>query len=288
MIGALFRTMGPFAPPPPPGAQPPPLWGGEDHVRELFGDRVDVRDAASATSLEVTAFARPRDYAEHFKAALRPDDRRPGQRRQERARGRVRRGARRVLRRVEPRHRGRGALRDGVPARGRDAGLGGRPRGAPAAAPASRREATPSLASTAETWWSTVFGEITSACAISALVAPRTIRSSTSVSRGVSPAGPARDAARGPRGIRRTPSARRRRRRCAAARAAPSASKRRERLEPRGSSSASRAPRRARRGSRARAHASAAPAPVAGDRARVRLGVVGARGCTGSPARHSQ
>src|SRR4051794_33089271 len=28
MIGALFRTMGPFAPPPPPGAQPPPLWGG--------------------------------------------------------------------------------------------------------------------------------------------------------------------------------------------------------------------------------------------------------------------
>src|SRR5215217_8149530 len=38
MVGALFRTMGPFAPPPPPGAQPPPLWGGEDHVRELLGD----------------------------------------------------------------------------------------------------------------------------------------------------------------------------------------------------------------------------------------------------------
>ena len=41
MIGALFRTMGPFAPPPPPGAQPAPLWGSEDHVRELFGDRVE-------------------------------------------------------------------------------------------------------------------------------------------------------------------------------------------------------------------------------------------------------
>jgi SAM-dependent methyltransferase len=27
MIGALFRTMGPFAPPPPPGAQPPPPVG---------------------------------------------------------------------------------------------------------------------------------------------------------------------------------------------------------------------------------------------------------------------
>jgi ubiquinone/menaquinone biosynthesis C-methylase UbiE len=41
-IGGLFRTMGPFAPPPPPGAQPPPLWGNEEHVRELFGERADV------------------------------------------------------------------------------------------------------------------------------------------------------------------------------------------------------------------------------------------------------
>ena len=50
MIGALFRTMGPFAPPPPPGAQPPPLWGSEDHVRELFGDRVDWRTLERETS----------------------------------------------------------------------------------------------------------------------------------------------------------------------------------------------------------------------------------------------
>src|SRR4051794_41238939 len=41
MIGALFRTMGRFAPPPPPGAQPPPLWGSEDHLAELFGERVE-------------------------------------------------------------------------------------------------------------------------------------------------------------------------------------------------------------------------------------------------------
>ncbi len=39
-IGNLFKTMKPYAPPPPPGASPPPLWGDEDHVRELFGDRV--------------------------------------------------------------------------------------------------------------------------------------------------------------------------------------------------------------------------------------------------------
>jgi SAM-dependent methyltransferase len=71
MIGALFRTMGPFAPPPPPGAQPPPLWGGEDHVRELFGDRVEWR-TSERDALEVTAFEHPRDYGEHFKARYGP------------------------------------------------------------------------------------------------------------------------------------------------------------------------------------------------------------------------
>src|SRR3954469_17067394 len=71
MIGALFRTMGPFAPPPPPGAQPPPLWGSEDHVRELFGDRVDFREL-TREDLEVTAFEGPGDYGEHFEAKYGP------------------------------------------------------------------------------------------------------------------------------------------------------------------------------------------------------------------------
>lgn len=39
-IGEMFKAMKPYAPPPPAGAQPPPLWGDEDHVRALFGDRV--------------------------------------------------------------------------------------------------------------------------------------------------------------------------------------------------------------------------------------------------------
>lgn len=39
-IGRMFATMKPFAPPPPEGAQPPPLWGAEEHVTELLGDRV--------------------------------------------------------------------------------------------------------------------------------------------------------------------------------------------------------------------------------------------------------
>ncbi|CDO10749.1 class I SAM-dependent methyltransferase [Mycolicibacterium cosmeticum] len=40
LIGQLLATMKPFAPPPPPGAVPGPLWGDEEHVRSLFGDRV--------------------------------------------------------------------------------------------------------------------------------------------------------------------------------------------------------------------------------------------------------
>lgn len=41
LIGQLFATMKPYAPPPPPGASPAPLWGSVEHVRGLFGDRVD-------------------------------------------------------------------------------------------------------------------------------------------------------------------------------------------------------------------------------------------------------
>jgi SAM-dependent methyltransferase len=71
MLGALFRTMKPFAAPPPPGVQSPPLWGSEEHLAELFGDRVTFgplhRDA-----LEITAFERARDYGEHFKAHYGP------------------------------------------------------------------------------------------------------------------------------------------------------------------------------------------------------------------------
>jgi ubiquinone/menaquinone biosynthesis C-methylase UbiE len=46
MAGDFFELFGRYAPPPPPGAQPPILWGVEDHLRELFGDRV--------SSLELT------------------------------------------------------------------------------------------------------------------------------------------------------------------------------------------------------------------------------------------
>lgn len=71
MLGALFATMKPFAPPPPPGASSPPLWGSEAHLGELFGDRVDFHSVTRET-LEITAFDRPRDYGEHFKAYYGP------------------------------------------------------------------------------------------------------------------------------------------------------------------------------------------------------------------------
>jgi len=71
MIGGLFRTIGPFAPTPPPGAQPPPLWGGEEHLRELLGDRVEL-ETLERDVLEVTAFERPTDFAEHFKQRYGP------------------------------------------------------------------------------------------------------------------------------------------------------------------------------------------------------------------------
>ena len=118
MLGALFATMKPFAPPPPPGAQPPPLWGSEEHLRGLFGGRVDFH-TLERDVLEITAFEQPRDYGEHFKALLRADHRRARERRARGSGRGVRRRPRRVLRRVGPRRRRRGALREGVPDRDR-------------------------------------------------------------------------------------------------------------------------------------------------------------------------
>jgi SAM-dependent methyltransferase len=71
MLGALFRTMKPFAPPPPPGAQPPPLWGSEEHLRALFGGRVEFT-TLTRDVLEITAFEDPYDYARHFTAYYGP------------------------------------------------------------------------------------------------------------------------------------------------------------------------------------------------------------------------
>jgi SAM-dependent methyltransferase len=71
MLGELFRTMKPFMPPPPPGAQPPPLWGSEEHLQALTGDRVEFH-TLTRDVLEITAFERAGDYGEHFKSYYGP------------------------------------------------------------------------------------------------------------------------------------------------------------------------------------------------------------------------
>lgn len=66
-IGQMFATMKPFAPPPPTGEQPPPLWGKEDHVRELLGDRVtDIQ--ARKQRVTITSFHKPDDFLHYFKS----------------------------------------------------------------------------------------------------------------------------------------------------------------------------------------------------------------------------
>ncbi|MDN5860710.1 MAG: class I SAM-dependent methyltransferase [Pseudonocardia sp.] len=65
-IGNLFKTMGPFAPPPPPGATPPPRWGDEQHVRDLFGDRITEVKARRQTVV-MRHDGEPASFREYWK-----------------------------------------------------------------------------------------------------------------------------------------------------------------------------------------------------------------------------
>ncbi|MGY1778918.1 class I SAM-dependent methyltransferase [Geodermatophilus sp. SYSU D01036] len=70
-VGEMFRTMKPYAPPPPPGAQPPPLWGDEQHVRDLLGDRVtDV--VARRQTVTVGGYPSPEAWRDSWKAVYGP------------------------------------------------------------------------------------------------------------------------------------------------------------------------------------------------------------------------
>ncbi|MCV7151293.1 class I SAM-dependent methyltransferase [Mycolicibacterium pyrenivorans] len=65
-IGNLFATMKPYAPPPPPGASSAPMWGDEDHVRELFGDKVTDLAVGRETVL-MDHCATPQEFREYWK-----------------------------------------------------------------------------------------------------------------------------------------------------------------------------------------------------------------------------
>jgi ubiquinone/menaquinone biosynthesis C-methylase UbiE len=67
---AFFEVIGRYAPPPPAGALPPLLWGSEEHVRELFGDRVESLELTSGEYVERAAS--PQAYIELFQETFGP------------------------------------------------------------------------------------------------------------------------------------------------------------------------------------------------------------------------
>ncbi len=69
-VGQMFKVFATHAPPP-PGTVPPVLWGTEQHVRELFGDRVD-RLRASERKLRVDHFTEPGELCMYYKANFGP------------------------------------------------------------------------------------------------------------------------------------------------------------------------------------------------------------------------
>ena len=72
MLGALFRTMGQFAPPPPARRAAAAAVGlRRTHLRGLIGDRVEWRSLEREV-LDITAFKHPLDYGELFKARYGP------------------------------------------------------------------------------------------------------------------------------------------------------------------------------------------------------------------------
>jgi len=70
LISEFFGVLAPYGPPPPPGVLPPPLWGSEEHVRELFGDRLG--SLAMTRDEYVERADNPRAYRELFKETFGP------------------------------------------------------------------------------------------------------------------------------------------------------------------------------------------------------------------------
>lgn len=70
LISDFYGALAPYMPPPPPGGLPPPIWGSEEHVRELFGDRVESLQTTRRDYVERAES--PRDYRELFKQTFGP------------------------------------------------------------------------------------------------------------------------------------------------------------------------------------------------------------------------
>jgi 2-polyprenyl-6-hydroxyphenyl methylase/3-demethylubiquinone-9 3-methyltransferase len=70
VITEFFGVLGPYVPPPEPRGLPAGLWGNEDHVRELFGDRVEVLEMTRRHYVERAAT--PHAYRELYKRTFGP------------------------------------------------------------------------------------------------------------------------------------------------------------------------------------------------------------------------
>ncbi|MBD0324266.1 MAG: methyltransferase domain-containing protein [Aldersonia sp.] len=70
LISDFFAACAPYFPAPPVGALPPPLWGDEDHVRRLFGDRVSRLELTTDEYVETAAD--PRAYVDLFRDTFGP------------------------------------------------------------------------------------------------------------------------------------------------------------------------------------------------------------------------
>lgn len=67
--GTLFKTVSGHVPPP-PGVVPPPLWGTEEHLRDLFGDRISRLDVTPRHL--IMRFRSPEHFLEVFRTWFGP------------------------------------------------------------------------------------------------------------------------------------------------------------------------------------------------------------------------
>ncbi len=71
VAGDFFELVARYAPPPPPGAESPVMWGSEDHVKELFGDRVESLEMTRGRYVERSPGG-PAEYCALFKETFGP------------------------------------------------------------------------------------------------------------------------------------------------------------------------------------------------------------------------
>ena len=70
----FFEKLERYAPPPPPDALPPTLWGSEEHLRDLFGDRLASLSLTRSSYVERSPGG-PAEYVRVLQGDVRPRDR---------------------------------------------------------------------------------------------------------------------------------------------------------------------------------------------------------------------